>query len=310
MVSLLLFGSAVSPARAAPPLQSPEEGEQLFQQQCTTCHTIGGGDTVGPDLEDVTGRRDANWLKNFIANPGQVIASGDPTATQLLETYRLPMPDLGLTDVQVEAILAYLQQASTPEQAASPEAQPEPQQLPEQAPGQPEVQPEAQPPQTPQAPSQQPAPVAGDPVMGEQLFTGQMPLVGGGPHCIACHNVANITPGLPLNGGSLGPDLTHVARRLGPGLPATLGGLAGFPTMQGVYRNRALTPEEQAHLVAFFERANLQLTQPPDNGGIWYWSAGAAGTLLLFGVMGIFWPRQRTSLAQRIRTGGTGYDLD
>lgn len=220
------------------------------------------------------------------------------------------MPNLGLTDIQVEAILAYLQQASTPEQAVTgPEVQPGTQ-PPGQVPGQPEVQPEPQPPEAPQPSSQQPAPIVGDPVIGEQVFTGQMPLASGGPHCIACHNVANITPGLPLNGGSLGPDLTHVARRLGPGLAATLGGLVGFPTMQGVYRNRALTPEEQAHLAAFFEQANLQLTQPPDNGGIWYWSAGAAGTLLLFGLMGIFWPRQRTSLAQRIRTGGTGYDLD
>lgn len=306
LACLLFFGSTPYLTRAAPPLQTPEDGEQLFQQQCIACHTIGGGDTVGPDLENVTGRRDSAWLRDFIANPGQMISSGDPIATQLLETYRLPMPDLGLTDGQVEAIIVYLQQASTPEPAITqPEGQPE---LP--APDQASGRPVARPLEAPQAPSQQPAPVDGDPIVGEQLFTGRMPLAGGGPHCIACHNVANITPGLPLNGGSLGPDLTHVARRLGPGLTTTLGGLAGFPTMQGVYRNRTLTPEEQTHLAAFFQQANQQLAQPPDSGGIWYWGAGAAGTLLLFALMGIFWPRQRISLAERIRTGGTGYDLD
>lgn len=300
LVTLVFFGS-VYLVYAAPPRQSPEEGQQIFQQQCAACHTIGQGDTVGPDLENVTQRRDIDWVKNFIAHPGQVIQSGDPIATQLLKQYGVPMPDLGLTDVQVEALVAYLQAQASPE--APTEAEP---QAPTEA--TPQAQVEAQPPAeaAPAAPA-----VGGDPAQGEMLFTGQVGLANGGTHCIACHNVETITPGIPLNGGSLGPDLTHVYQRLGAnGLTSTLGALPSFPTMQGVYRNAPLTPAEQNNLLAFLAQADSQAPATLSIGSMWYWGAGTAGMLLLFGGMIVFWPRQRISLAERIRRGGNPYEMD
>ena len=42
-----------------------QDGEQLFQQ-CKACHSIGQGKLLGPDLLDMSKRRDAVWLKNFI----------------------------------------------------------------------------------------------------------------------------------------------------------------------------------------------------------------------------------------------------
>jgi hypothetical protein len=39
---------------------------ELFSRQCSSCHTIGKGDLVGPDLNGVTGRRDRAWLARFI----------------------------------------------------------------------------------------------------------------------------------------------------------------------------------------------------------------------------------------------------
>jgi mono/diheme cytochrome c family protein len=43
----LTAGLALS-AFAQPPVQ---EGQQVFQQKCVGCHTIGQGDRVGPDLK-------------------------------------------------------------------------------------------------------------------------------------------------------------------------------------------------------------------------------------------------------------------
>jgi mono/diheme cytochrome c family protein len=99
-----------SPRPASPQFaQSAEEGQTLFQQQCTACHTIGGGKLVGPDLLGVTQRRDREWLRQWILVPDKMLAEGDPIATQLLQEYNnVPMPDLGLTDQQGEAIIAYL----------------------------------------------------------------------------------------------------------------------------------------------------------------------------------------------------------
>src|SRR4051794_22190846 len=37
-------------------------GEYAFTNHCAACHTIGGGDRVGPDLRGVSERRDHAWL--------------------------------------------------------------------------------------------------------------------------------------------------------------------------------------------------------------------------------------------------------
>ena len=31
--------------------QTADQGQQIFQLKCTSCHTIGGGKLVGPDLQ-------------------------------------------------------------------------------------------------------------------------------------------------------------------------------------------------------------------------------------------------------------------
>lgn len=89
--------------------QAEENGEQIFQTLCTACHTIGQGKLLGPDLADVTLRREEGWLKRQIKEPDQLIAENDPIAMQLLqEANNLPMVPLGLDDAQVDALIAYL----------------------------------------------------------------------------------------------------------------------------------------------------------------------------------------------------------
>lgn len=84
-------------------------GDELFDQKCAACHTLGGGDRVGPDLQNVTSRRDAQWLKRWIMEPDAMIAEGDPIATQLLVAYnQVPMPNLGVTEAETEHLLQFL----------------------------------------------------------------------------------------------------------------------------------------------------------------------------------------------------------
>ncbi len=54
-------------------------------------------------------QRDLAWLKSFIAAPDKLIASGDPTAKQLVDQFIVKMPNLGLTSDQVDALAAYLE---------------------------------------------------------------------------------------------------------------------------------------------------------------------------------------------------------
>jgi protein SCO1/2 len=41
----------------------------MFESRCTSCHTVGGGGRMGPDLAGVTERRDAAWLKRYLKEP-------------------------------------------------------------------------------------------------------------------------------------------------------------------------------------------------------------------------------------------------
>ena len=89
--------------------EAAEDGEEVFAEFCTMCHTIGEGKLIGPDLKGVTSRREAAWLERQIKDPEALIAENDPIAMQLLqEADDMPMPQLPLTDEQVAAVITYL----------------------------------------------------------------------------------------------------------------------------------------------------------------------------------------------------------
>lgn len=123
-LALLAALWALSAASAGAQTQGTErvqQGARIFQQNCASCHTIGKGDSLGPDLAGVTARRDQAWLRRWIAQPDRMLAEKDPIATELLQKYKnLPMPNLNLTAEQVEALLAYMG-AGQPTEAAIPD---------------------------------------------------------------------------------------------------------------------------------------------------------------------------------------------
>lgn len=86
-----------------------DESAQLFRTRCATCHTIGGGDGLGPDLLMVSSRRSPEWLARFIREPDRMLAEGDPVATAMLPQFRnLAMPNLKLSEANVAALLAFV----------------------------------------------------------------------------------------------------------------------------------------------------------------------------------------------------------
>ncbi len=208
--------SAMGPAQAA-------EGEALFKSKgCIACHTIGGGKLVGPDLAGVTERRTADWLTKWISAPDQMLAEGDPTATELFNEYnKVAMPNLKLTPEQTAALIAYLGSGATTSSA--------------------------------------PALPSGDAAAGKAYFVGELPLANGGPHCMSCHSIAGIGS---LGGGNLGPDLTiNGYTKYGAGLAAFLAAPATV-TMNAVWKNTPLTPQEQADLFAFLQEASVSQRAP------------------------------------------------
>ncbi len=103
-------------------------GQLLFRNRCATCHTLGKGDRLGPDLKGVTARRDRAWLARFIAFPDEMRARKDPIAVELAAKYpSVPMPNVGLIGDEVENLIDYLEaqtNALEPKQTAQPVAGP------------------------------------------------------------------------------------------------------------------------------------------------------------------------------------------
>ncbi len=101
LATLALAGTAQADAVA--------DGRVTFDMKCAACHTIGGGDRVGPDLHGVTERRTEEWLLRFVMAPEKMIEAGDPIATRLVERYnQIIMPNLGLTEDEARSLLAYI----------------------------------------------------------------------------------------------------------------------------------------------------------------------------------------------------------
>lgn len=197
-----------------------EEGQAKFNQVCIACHKIGGGKLVGPDLKDVSKRRERDWILRFIIESDSMIASGDAIAQEMLKEFNnVPMPRSGLSQTEAENVLAYIDAASggAPTAAAGSAVL-----------------------------------SGGDAGNGRGIFVGSVVLENGGLACISCHTVAGVGQ---FGGGTLGPELTPVAKKYGPdGLTSALKSLP-FPTMQGIYKTRPLSDKEQADLYAFFQES-------------------------------------------------------
>ena len=101
-----------------------QKAQLAFQSKCLACHSLGGGDKLGPDLLGVTSRHDAAWLARWLKSPEQMLQT-DPTAKALLDRWKVPMPNQGLSDEEVRGYIAYFKWADAnvqPAKAAAPGA--------------------------------------------------------------------------------------------------------------------------------------------------------------------------------------------
>ena len=87
-----------------------EAGRVLWVNKgCAGCHTVGLGRASGPDLFGVTERRPVDWLTSFLKNTPEMLDT-DPLAQALLKQYNNQrMPDMRLTNQEIEALIHYLQ---------------------------------------------------------------------------------------------------------------------------------------------------------------------------------------------------------
>jgi len=94
------------PATAAPTDPEAARGKLAFEGKCIACHTVGEGIKVGPDLLGVTRRRNDDWLTRWLKSPDAMLKA-DATAKALLEKFKLPMPDQGLSEIEAARLIQY-----------------------------------------------------------------------------------------------------------------------------------------------------------------------------------------------------------
>lgn len=108
-----------------------QDGETIFRQNCATCHRIGAGRLVGPDLKDLHKRRDPEWIVSFIRSSQTMVMKGDKDAIMLFKEYnQVIMPEQKhLSDQNISDLLAYIkgagEQVGKETATAKPLAKPE-----------------------------------------------------------------------------------------------------------------------------------------------------------------------------------------
>ena len=110
----------VDPAVADGPLPSPgdpidpvlaDAGALVYQKRCVACHRLQGAPLVGPNLGDVTERREYEWIRGMVLAPDSMLRV-DSVARTLLEEYKVPMNDVGLDEPRFRAVLEFLRRSA------------------------------------------------------------------------------------------------------------------------------------------------------------------------------------------------------
>jgi mono/diheme cytochrome c family protein len=242
---------------------SAQEAADFFGQNCISCHTVGGGRLTGPDLKNVTQRKEREWLVEFLQSPQAMLDKGDPYALKLQQEARgVVMPNIGgMSRDRAQALLGMLDAESK-----LPKSQFAGMQISDR-------------PFTPY-----------DLSLGRTIFLGERPLVNAGPACISCHTVKGNGA---LGGGRLGPDLTRVYERLqGRKNMAAWLFAPATPTMASVFKQHGLKPEEILPLVAFFEDSARSGGQDDSAARLNFFLLGIGGAALGLVAMDAAWKRR------------------
>lgn len=258
-----------------------QDGEALFKQNCSACHSIGKGKLVGPDLKGLNTKRSEEWITNFVKN-AQAFGEKDVDAKAIIAEYGYPMPNQNISDTDIKAIISHIA-VNSPAEAA---------------PAQVAVESTVE---APTDPTLDPANASNEDVMaGLYLFSGEKRFENGGASCISCHNVDydNL-----IAGGLLAKDLTMVYERMGS---AGINGILSappFPAMNSSYKDNPLTEQEIFQLSAFFNKAgstNLYQHQRVYNNNLILYGGGGAFVVIAAIILLMYIERKRKCVKQEI----------
>lgn len=259
-----------------PYIYAQNTGEELFKSLCSSCHTIGQGRLVGPDLTGVYDKRSSDWLISFIRSSQTMIREGDPDAVAIYNEYnKIPMPDNQLSDEQILSIIDHIREADQASQETKEPAV--------------------------VIAETDTAPAAADTTeivyaietvsYGDSLFHGTAPFAGGASPCISCHHIMGRNF---LGGGMLAIDLNQSYTKLGQaGVQAILVN-PPFPVMKAAMPGK-LTDEEIQALTALLKTINDSYAAHPFNpkGGLSFFIISFVIAILLVAHIYVFYDNRK-----------------
>src|SRR5262245_53730418 len=90
-------------------MEGRQAGSAMFTKLCAGCHSIGGGDRVGPDLDGLTQRRSRAWISDFLIDPIKMRARQDPIALALAAKFPgVRMPYLQIHASDAADLISYI----------------------------------------------------------------------------------------------------------------------------------------------------------------------------------------------------------
>lgn len=253
-----------------------QDTPDYFRQNCTSCHTIGGGRLTGPDLKNISKKKDRAWLLKYLMNPRAMIDSGDAYAKKIFEESRkiyMPTPP-GITNERAEKLLDLIEAESQLEESHFRGLQ------------------------ISTAPF-----TDADRASGRNIFLGTQRLTAGGSACISCHSMHNLPA---LGGGRLGPDLTNIYERLKD--RATLSAWLMAPstaTMQPIFRGHPLASDEINSLAAYFASTSAERPADSSTGRVAFLLSGLAGAVLGIFFLDAIWSRRFHSVRRSLVEANT-----
>jgi cytochrome c2 len=213
-----------------PTLGAAPDPAALFGKKCSSCHTYGKGDRIGPDLKGVTDRRSRPWLLSWIRSSQRMLDGGDPTARALFEKFKGErMPDQNYSPDEIGALVDYLA-------AGGPASTRDLRQR--------------------HAMTATEAEIA----LGRDLFAGTVTLQNGGAPCASCHAVER--QGIASTGATFGGDLTHVYSKFQDAALSIFLQHPCFPRAFATGGAAPLTSGEAFAVKAFLRQADRSTRRP------------------------------------------------
>lgn len=197
-----------------------EDGGKLFQAKCASCHSLGKGQLVGPDLINVKDW-EVSKLSAAVSRMQSMAGPMSPEEIDSLTNYlKSSNPEAHL---EAGAVIQKDSNASNQKDVAATVKGND---------------------LTNPAPSESKEPSLGIAEDGEKYFMGEKAFSNGGMSCIACHSSKD-------SHGALGPSLDKIGDKMNEAALVTACRLTPYKVMKAAYEKHPLTDQEASDVAKY-----------------------------------------------------------